>query len=891
MTTSVNTISEIVKWAEGLPEWQSDVLRRLFINGELSEAEKQEVIDIAKNSAGIVLKPLPPVAVPFTAVHAPGQTTSTDVTYLKTIRDVKHVNALAGNQTITIGGKGITVIYGDNGSGKSGYSRLLKRACRARHTEEILPNVHEISSSACVSEATFDIQEGISGVEESLIWREGDTTPEKLSQVAVFDTHCARVFVDEANTVSFIPYGLDVFPKLASLFDELKSKFTVERTQLQRCDEILLDLQGEHEAGKLISSLSSKTDKATLEKLSTISESEQEEFSKLDVVVKELQANDPQKQAIAIRRTKMRIDQYRKQLQSSFKLLDKEAVSGLQTTWETAKTKAEVAKLASSEQFAGEPLNGVGSDAWREMYNHAREYSVTEAYPTKEFPVTDDESNCPLCMQKLSSDAKDRMNRFEKYVGDKTEKEAADAKKELINIFKPIKELATPEADETLLSEIHDIDNDIRKLITDTEKLTREVKETIIKAVKNGGWELVTECDKGILLNLKTIIDDLEEEAKGKDKLVNPEKRKKVIQKYEELTARKKLSAHKILILEHIERFKKADCLTKIIDSLNSRAVSTKASQLSQLVLTSELKSSIDKELSTLSINHIELGLKPSSPKGKTKHQLTMVDTNNSSKLTKILSEGEQRVIAIASFLGELGLSPIKTGIVFDDPVSSLDHKWSERIANRLVVEGADRQVIIFTHNISFLLALYKYAAKHQVEITSQSLHRILKISGQCDSELPWAARNASKRNDKLHEIAQKARAAFKVDPDGEEYKTIHDKFNSRLRSTWERTVEEKLLNGVVMRFDSGVSTQLLNGVVVDDEDYRDVYHAMSGSSEGIDAHDHAGSQHDQLKNPDEIEAELAKLKKFKSNISKKQDEAIARRKQSVKAPTHNAVE
>jgi predicted ATPase len=36
---------------------------------------------------------------------------------------------------------GLTIIFGDNGTGKSGYARLLKRITRARHQEEILSDV------------------------------------------------------------------------------------------------------------------------------------------------------------------------------------------------------------------------------------------------------------------------------------------------------------------------------------------------------------------------------------------------------------------------------------------------------------------------------------------------------------------------------------------------------------------------------------------------------------------------------------------------------------------------------------------------------------------------------------------------------------------------------
>jgi wobble nucleotide-excising tRNase len=63
-------------------------------------------------------------------------------------------------------------------------------------------------------------------------------------------------------------------------------------------------------------------------------------------------------------------------------------------------------------------------------------------------------------------------------------------------------------------------------------------------------------------------------------------------------------------------------------------------------------------------------------------------------------------VVAIASFLAELETSSENCGIVFDDPVCSLDHLYRQRVAERLVSEGHKRQVIVFTHDIVFLLAI-----------------------------------------------------------------------------------------------------------------------------------------------------------------------------------------
>ncbi len=43
----------------------------------------------------------------------------------------------------------------------------------------------------------------------------------------------------------------------------------------------------------------------------------------------------------------------------------------------------------------------------------------------------------------------------------------------------------------------------------------------------------------------------------------------------------------------------------------------------------------------------------------------------------KVLSEGEHRCVALAAFLAELSTIDAQSAIVFDDPVSSLDHQFS----------------------------------------------------------------------------------------------------------------------------------------------------------------------------------------------------------------------
>src|SRR5690606_4793725 len=54
---------------------------------------------------------------------------------------------------------------------------------------------------------------------------------------------------------------------------------------------------------------------------------------------------------------------------------------------------------------------------------------------------------------------------------------------------------------------------------------------------------------------------------------------------------------------------------------------------------------------------------------------------------SKVLSEGEQKVVSLADFFAEIRLSEINNGVIFDDPVSSLDDGRKSNIARRLAIE------------------------------------------------------------------------------------------------------------------------------------------------------------------------------------------------------------
>ncbi len=71
--------------------------------------------------------------------------------------------------------------------------------------------------------------------------------------------------------------------------------------------------------------------------------------------------------------------------------------------------------------------------------------------------------------------------------------------------------------------------------------------------------------------------------------------------------------------------------------------------------------------------------------------------------MSSIMSEGEQKVVALSHFVAENLLEDKDNVLVFDDPVNSLDLQRMENVAENLVKLSVEKQVIIFTHNLVFV--------------------------------------------------------------------------------------------------------------------------------------------------------------------------------------------
>ncbi len=222
----MSLVREIAQWADSYAEWMSDAVRRLLAQGSLTEADRAEIALLIKTSVGLPNdQQLRAVRVALDALPVgagPGQDVS-----ITAVRNPRNLNAIGFEDGISFSPSGLTVVYGYNGSGKSGYARALKKACRARDTEAILPNVFAPPTPLRPAQAKFEwVANAVPG---SADWQDGSPPPQELSSVAVFDSHCARVFVDNQAEISYIPYGMDLLRELSTCMAKVHELLDRER--------------------------------------------------------------------------------------------------------------------------------------------------------------------------------------------------------------------------------------------------------------------------------------------------------------------------------------------------------------------------------------------------------------------------------------------------------------------------------------------------------------------------------------------------------------------------------------------------------------------------------------------------------------------------------------
>jgi len=912
-------LNDILSWtATDLTQWQRDAVRRLFQKQTLDQPDYDDLYAMLKSANGLP-DPENHQPVPLAQEHLPAQMTTSAPIILRAMRDLKHVNRIADGQKLEFASSGITVIYGDNASGKSGYSRVLKQACRARDlSETVHPDAFDPQASASVPEAIFDIE--ISGHTSSLSWKRGVAPPEALSTIAVFDGRCARAYLDDEQDVAYLPYGLDIVESLGQrVLPALAQRLTADIAAINTDTTPFADLLGDTAVGKIIASLNAETDPQSISILATLEPTETERLVELNRALTE---NDPKAKAKALRLSAQRINGLIARMDAALAWVNTAAIEKLKSYDIEAEAAIKAEAVAAAGFRAGESLlPGTGEQLWKDLFESARRFSTEIAYPGKPFPHVGSNAQCPLCQQQLSHDAVKRMQRFEGFVKQDTAKVADEKRQQREEADRKLREAslsfwldaATREELEQLeaslppdqcqpqgpsaqdpqhsdgsspggpapqrvaLSLPTSVETGTRlKAAQAFEQQVEARRVWLLGAVKAHTWEAVPSINSDPRVGLKSLAEKLVSQAVDLEKAGDEQQKKVLETERRELQARANVSPRLNAVLDLIRRMHLKAILTKCKDDLKTKAISDKAKEFANQAVTEALKNALNAEFQALGVDRIKTKLNERVEHGKMKHKLVL-DLPVTKKLNEILSEGEQRAIAIGSFLAELHLAGHRGGIVFDDPVSSLDHHRRKDVARRLVEEAKRRQVIVLTHDTVFLGELRDVIEQQKVNHVMSHLDWMSGSPGHVQNGLPWEHQSYKDRLDKHERSQRELVKTWPAYPNEENRTKMREEYN-RLRATIERVIEDVVFNRVVQRYRDWIRVNNLAGVVgFTEAEYEEIKRLYEKCHDVVNAHDPSSVKNAPAPDANQLGQDIADLKAVVETIQ-------ARRKKVVNA-------
>ncbi|MCA9473768.1 MAG: hypothetical protein KC594_17025, partial [Nitrospira sp.] len=446
--------ASLSKWFSERPQWLQIAATRLLQQSELTERDVSDLATLCQREADGKL-PKTTCSFPATAFSQGAAGTLR----LCSISDVEGVNALAPKKPLEFGKGNITIVYGNNGSGKSGYVRLLKHVCGARETGTLHRNVYKPGSA--VQKACISFEQD--GIPKSHTWS-GQGICDDLNSVDIFDTSFGKVFVSSEDEVSYEPPVLSFFSSLILACEKVASALDAETNRHQsKKPNIPADKKVTPE-GIWYESISAKTTTQDIDKRCAFGSADETEMQTLQ---QRLAEQAPAEKAKQLRKQKQHIDTLVQDAQKYLEQLSDENYRRIIAAKKKSIVKKTASDTAAEKVFSGSELEGIGSDVWKELWEAARNYSVSAAYKEAEYPNVSDGSRCVLCHQTLTQEAKERLVSFENFVKGEMQKAATDAAKEYETASQTIEAIPTSETLKTRIDAAGIPQDEVASQVTD----------------------------------------------------------------------------------------------------------------------------------------------------------------------------------------------------------------------------------------------------------------------------------------------------------------------------------------------------------------------------------------------------------------------------------------
>lgn len=787
----------LIDWANAQDSWVRDLAKRVIeTRAPLSETDASEVYDLLL--AEKRLSETPFTSTDKLTLEAVGASDGSTLKLVKLDR-IAGVNALVEGGTLEFDSN-LTVLHGQNGTGKTGYSRVIKRAAAVRSAEEILGNV-DTSDAATVPSASVSYE--LDGTEYTEAWQ-NELGLGSLRRVSVFDAQAASFHVDEDLNYVFTPAELSLYSYCSESLQAIRGRLDREIEALAARPRGLLDhFERGTEVYAIVESLGASTDVAELARLSDVEPTADTELEQLQAEVAGLARGnlEAHQAATAAALTSA------KSVRGAFERVAAFSPSTYQEALGELVESRRSAEQLQQTLFSDGLMPHSPDEAWRNFIGSAddyRQHLVSEGH-------TDVHSHCIYCNQSLGEDAKELIDRYRRVLSDQSTARVEQAQRRLTEVSLTVPDAVLTRASEglTALGEssaapgwvgasanLLDDSRTVRDRVADGRSLD---ESTNLQTAK----ELVGEI-QATIEELETKARELDEQRSAATQL-----RSKKQQEANELKDRIELSKRVDELRQLVLDAKRAERLSQVAREVSSRiapALTRASTAASEDLVNRSFEQYFDEECAALGAKKVSLGFQ--GRRGRAERTKTV----GRHRPSAVLSEGEQKVLALADFLAECRMNDGAAPIVFDDPVTSLDYRRLTEVAERISRLAETNQVVVFTHNVMFASAILANRQQKSrrvkfVEVREQSEN----VKGLL---VPDVEPNLDTAKDIAKRVNQAIQHAENADPAAQDALIGHA--YDLMRSWCEAFAEQELLAGVSQRYRANVRMTVLNKIRVD---------------------------------------------------------------------------
>ena len=702
------------------------------------------------------------------------------------------VNALKPGSQIDFA-SGVTIIFGENGSGKSGFVRVLKRAAGVRTAEDILPNVH--ADKRPTPSATFTVTVG--GKRETVTWNnEFGLAP--FNRVGIFDVRGARLHVEDDLTYVYTPGELTLFPLVQDAIERVRTALEGEiAARTPGVNTLLAAFDRACTIYAAIETLGAATDLDEVRAYAVLPEDADSTIESLILEIDALRSSNIQNE---LRRTRDRAVV----VNALAAAVNTAAAFDLATYGVYVRARNDAAQRhteAGAKAFEGLAIPGVLGPEWRQFIQAGETYirsSAAVAYPALDAP-------CAYCQQRLTSAAVSLVRKYRDFVNDEIRVALDDAERQLADYANVVAglnadALASQLAAETagqvdILDKVAPVLDHLRTLADAAAKrsdIAWKDKESSLATTTAVLSAEATRLD-ALIAGLQASVDNRRAALKAKQieltELQGKKTANSVLPQMEERVSDAKWVGRATIV--------KAN-LTSVLRSLTEAA-----KEASEELLNKDFGRRFEGECKRLRAPDVTLNF-PGRHGQVTRRKLVA-----SYKPEQVLSEGEQKALALADFLAEVTSVPASSPVVFDDPITSMDYRRIHEVCDRIVALAHGNQIIVFTHNIWFAAQLLSKADKKSLKYYDIRLE-----SADAGVVTPGSHPRVDTVAQVRSTIKKLMHGADKAD--GEVKAALVEKGYEHLRNLSEIVVEHEMLKGVVQRYAPNVMMTKLEQINVD---------------------------------------------------------------------------